>query len=222
MISNQKGRVIVLSPNGLYSRFIELLPLFAPNAMTWLFSLVTLFSNTLPSELQEAVQQGEYYLSNLSTLLTSNLQKQKLQRLREQAVVIHKKLQDKSKQMKKSMTTFVTIHGSSSNNLQTDTNCLYSNYLAEQTLRGNSDTTTREDIPLVAGIDGKIYPQNPSNKYISRFPDEFTGFLGCGYPYHYFKSYPRKGAKYLKIFFDKNLWLRLNIWRWLRFTYSVE
>ena len=35
IISNHKGKVIVLTPDDLYSRYIELLPLLAPNAMTW-------------------------------------------------------------------------------------------------------------------------------------------------------------------------------------------
>ena len=43
MISKHKGKVIVLTPYDLYSPFIELFPLLAPNVMTWLFSLVALF-----------------------------------------------------------------------------------------------------------------------------------------------------------------------------------
>ena len=60
MISTHKGKLVVLTPDDLYSRYIEFLPLLAPNAMTWSFSLVTLFFHALPSELQEAVQSGGY------------------------------------------------------------------------------------------------------------------------------------------------------------------
>ena len=35
MISNHKGKVIFLTSDELYSRYIEFLPLLAPNAMTW-------------------------------------------------------------------------------------------------------------------------------------------------------------------------------------------
>jgi len=35
MISNHKEKVVDLTPDGIYSRYIELLPLLVPNAMTW-------------------------------------------------------------------------------------------------------------------------------------------------------------------------------------------
>ena len=100
----------------MYIRFIKFLPLLAQNAMTWSFSIITLFVNALPSKLQEDVQLGGYVLSDLSTLLTSHLQKRELQRLREQAAVDHKTLQDESKRINKLMTIFGTTRGSSINN----------------------------------------------------------------------------------------------------------
>ena len=57
MISNHKGSTIVLTPDYLYSH-IEFIPLLAPNATTWSFSLVALVFNAIPSELQEAMQLG--------------------------------------------------------------------------------------------------------------------------------------------------------------------
>ena len=59
------------------------------------------------------------------------------------------------------MTTFGTIRGFSSNNLQMVANCLYGNYLAEQTLKGHSDTPTRDNISLVTGTDGKNLSTEP-------------------------------------------------------------
>ena len=52
--------------------------LFSPNTMTWYFPLVTIFLNALPSELQAVVQLGVYVFPDLSTLLNSTLQEQKL------------------------------------------------------------------------------------------------------------------------------------------------
>ena len=68
------------------------------------------------------MQLGGYILPDPSTLLTSHLEKQELQRLRERAVVAHKTLQDERKRIRKLMTTFGTIRGFSSNNLQMDAN----------------------------------------------------------------------------------------------------
>ena len=55
MISNHTGKVVVLTPDEIYSRYIEFLLLLAPNAMTWSSSLVALCFHALPSDLQEAV-----------------------------------------------------------------------------------------------------------------------------------------------------------------------
>ena len=147
------------------------------------------------------MQLGGYVLPDPSTLLTSHLEEQELYRLREQAIVAHKTLQDERKQVRKLMTTFGTIRGFSNNNLQMVANCLYGNYLAEPTLKGHSDTPTRDDIPLVTETDGKIYPKNPTNGYISRFPDEFTGYLDCGSPDYRFRSCPRNSEKIHKYIF---------------------
>ena len=118
----------------LYSYYIEFLPLLAPNAMTWSFSLVTSFFHALPSELQETIQSGGYVLLDLSTLLTSYLQEQELQRLLEQAVAAHMLLEDEGKRIRKLMTTFGTIHGFAINGLQMESDCLNSNSLVEHTL----------------------------------------------------------------------------------------
>ena len=73
------------------------------------------------------MHSGGYVLPDLSTLLIFYLQEQELQRLREQAIIAYKLLQDESKHTRKLMITFGIIRGFSSNNLQMDANCLYSN-----------------------------------------------------------------------------------------------
>ena len=46
-----RNKIISLTPDDLFSRFTEYLPLLSPNAMTWSFCLVTLFFHAMPSEL---------------------------------------------------------------------------------------------------------------------------------------------------------------------------
>ena len=75
-----------LTPDDFFSCYTEFLHLLSPNALTWSFSLVTLFFHSLPLDLQEAVRFGGYILSYISQLYTSLLQKQALQILREYAV----------------------------------------------------------------------------------------------------------------------------------------
>jgi len=99
------------------------------------------------------------------------------------------------------MTTFSTR--SVSNSLEA--NCYYqNNSLAEQTLEAHS--TPCPDKLLVKGTDGKMYPKNPSNGYISRFPDDFTGCLGCGSTEHRFRVCPRSNEKDLREIFWQELW----------------
>ena len=114
------------------------------------------------------------FLPDLSTLHTAYLQEQELQRLRGKEVIDHKLFEDEGKYIRKLMTTFSTK--STSKSLQMEANCYYQNdSLAEQTLEAHS--TPRPDKPLVKGTDGKMYPKNPSNGYISHFPDDFTRCL---------------------------------------------
>ena len=65
MISHHTEGSISLTPDDLFSRFAEFIPLLSPNATTWSFPLVTLFFNALPHELQEAVELGGHLLPNL-------------------------------------------------------------------------------------------------------------------------------------------------------------
>ena len=89
-----------------------------------------------------------------------------------------------------------------------EANCYYqNNSLAEETLEAHS--TPRLDKPLVKGTDGNIYPKNPSNGYISRFPDDFTGCLGCGSTEHRFRRCPRCNEKDLRELFWQELWAHI-------------
>ena len=168
--------------------------------------------HALPSELQEAVQLGDYVLPDLYTLLTSHLQEQELQRLREYMVVSHKTLQDDSKRIRKLISTFGTNRGSSSNNMIIDANCMYSITLAEQTLRGNSDTLTRANKPIVKRTNRTLSPQNPINIYIYIYISVTVilifGCLGCGSTDHTFDSIPVTTKEASEIFFGKNCGIR--------------
>ena len=82
-----------------------------------------------------------------------------------------------------------------------DAKYLYRNSLATQTLRGNSDTPIRVDRPLITETGGNIYPQNPTNGYISRCSGNFTRCLGCSSLDHRFSSCLRYNEKIIKNLF---------------------
>ena len=54
---------------GCYTKCFDFL---SPNALTWSFSLVILFFNALPLDLQETVGIGDYVLPDLSRLSSSS------------------------------------------------------------------------------------------------------------------------------------------------------
>jgi len=64
MISTHKGKLVFLTLDDLYSRYIEFLPLLASNTMTWSFSLVTFFSMRFPLSCKKLCSQGGmFYLT---------------------------------------------------------------------------------------------------------------------------------------------------------------
>ena len=68
-----KGNVISFTPDDLYRRYIQYLPLLPSDAMTWSFSLVTLFCHALLLDLQDSIIKDRCYISNLSLLTTKPL-----------------------------------------------------------------------------------------------------------------------------------------------------
>ena len=78
--------------------------------------------HTMLSELQEAVQLGEYMFPNISTLTTSLLQEQALQKLREIAVISFKKLSDETWRLHRIMSQNVVLNNSTQHHLDTKNN----------------------------------------------------------------------------------------------------
>ena len=151
----------------------------------------------MPSELQEAVQLGGYVLPDISTLTTSLLQEQALQILREIAVVSFKKLSDEIRRIRRIMSQDVALNNSTqhhlasnNNNNNNNNNTSGSPTLAEYNHQGSASEQTitqhtnpeakKSDRPLTRRNNGKYYPTNPTNGYISNWEDSFQRCLGCG------------------------------------------
>ena len=96
---------IYLTHDDLFNRYTEFLLIFSPNSMTWSFSLVNFFFNSLPLELQEVAQLEEYTLPDLFS------------------VVVYKTLMDANYRIRKIMVTFFHSRNSNANSLITDADC---------------------------------------------------------------------------------------------------
>ena len=68
-----KGYLISLTPDDLYHRYIQSLPLLPTDAMTWSFSIVTLSYHALHLDLQDAILKNGHQLPNLSLPTTKPL-----------------------------------------------------------------------------------------------------------------------------------------------------
>ena len=73
---------------------------------------------------------------------------------------------------------------------------------AEQTIQSKIN----RERPLVKGKDGRQYPKNPLNGYISQIADGFNGCLGCGSPDHRFRECSRRNDKAVHERIWQELW----------------
>ena len=69
---------------------------------------------------------------------------------------------------------------------------------AENTIRDYNPCHVAPNRILVKGNDGLLYPKDPDNNYVSRFPDRFRGCLGCGSIDHMFRACPQQSDLAMK------------------------
>ena len=78
-----RGQLQSISSDELYHQYQDLVPLLPNDTHEWLFHLLVLFLNALPSVLKEMVISQEYKLPYFSGLNTAVFQQQALDILRE-------------------------------------------------------------------------------------------------------------------------------------------
>ena len=82
-------------------------------------------------------------------------------------------------------------------------------YKEELTIAKHSDPVPSVDSsskPLVVKKDGQSYPRNPTNGYISRYPSNFFGCLGCGAVDHLFKECQHNRVSTVRSLYWQELW----------------
>ena len=97
LVSKVNDKIIYLTPDDLYKRFIEFVFILSPDTTTWSFTLVTLLYNTLGVELQEFIRSGGYIFPNSSNLVNPFYQIPALQILREKTVIDFKTITEEKK-----------------------------------------------------------------------------------------------------------------------------
>ena len=73
-------------------------------------------------------------------------------------------------------------------------------FQAEKRIREHHPPGTpfQDNSPFIKGNDGKFYPRNLINNYVSRFADVFRRYLGCGFVDYVFHACPSKASKDMK------------------------
>lgn len=84
-----KGKLINLTPDDLYRRYIQLLPLLSSNVISKSFKLSTLFPTLFLLTCKILILKEGYILPTFSLLTSKTLQAVALQSLRKHAVLVH-------------------------------------------------------------------------------------------------------------------------------------
>ena len=92
-----KGQVQTLTPDDLYRRYQDFVPLLLEDANEWYLHIAVLFLNALPVTLKELVVGQRYKLPRFSLLSTKILQKHKLEVLREKMVTSQQSFEEETK-----------------------------------------------------------------------------------------------------------------------------
>jgi len=200
-----RHRMRFLTPDDLYRRYQDFIPLLPQDANEWSFHLVVLYLNALPIHLKESVVARGYKLPQFRLLSTKVLQQRELELLREATVAAQRAMEEEKKRIRAMINSFTPPHNSGNtfhNSSNPSHSPSYSNLMhygpgsiAEQTLsahRGNQPQVDDPNKPLVKRGD-LFYPQNPETKFISKFPVHFRGCLGCGNPDHLFRACSQRG-----------------------------
>ena len=133
----------------------------------------------MPSKLQEAVQLGGYVFTDISTLTTSFLQEQALQKLCEIVVVSFKQLSDETRRIRRIMSQYVALNNPTQHHLNTNNNTHsgspvladhnHQGSAAEQTITQYINPEARQyKRSLTTRNNGKHHPTKPTNSYISK------------------------------------------------------
>ena len=160
----------------------------------------------IPLDLQDTIVKDGYQLPNLSLLLTKSLQATALKKMREHAVIRHKKL-DETNRIEKLLISYLSPRSQST--LIDSENCHYSYSQAELTIEQHSNPIPNVDSsskPLVVKEDGQSYQKMLTNGYISRYPNRFFGCLSCGASSHQFKECKDNRVNTARSLYWQELW----------------
>ena len=104
-VSQQRGRRIVLHPAQLFDEFLTLIPSLPDNASAWSITLCHCFYDGLTLDLEEKMEDDDFILPDITTLVTKQDQLRALQIVKESALSSYLKLEAEKKRFTQMMST---------------------------------------------------------------------------------------------------------------------
>ena len=107
-----RHRIRFLTPDDLYRRYHDLIPLLPNDTNEWSFHLVVFYLNALPIHLKESVVARGYKLPRFRLLSTKVLQQWELELLREATVSAQRAMKEEKKRIIAMINSFTLPHNS--------------------------------------------------------------------------------------------------------------
>ena len=226
------GRIIVLNPDVLFSKFMEITPLLPDNASKWSTQLCSAYFNALTPELRARMENDSFIMPALNQLNTKKDQIDALQIVRDKTSTAFKNLKDQTDlitsiiarssngQARRTGNQFVTEDATQaatptvvSNDANASRILAYGQKSpAEETMQKYSSRTPNPANLPVKDIGGVLYPyrlDDPS--FISKYPLGFRGCFKCGVEIPHvdgFNACPKaRGDHAAKMAFFRELWI---------------
>ena len=196
-----RGQTHCISPDELYQRYQNFIPLLPDDTHDWSFRLVVLFLNALPVTLKELIIAQEYKPPRFSELTTTVLQQQALDILREKAVKAKYTFEQEKHRIKTMVNSFNNLtHRNPPRQTiyyyfpPADASVLHygRGSMVEQTIVNHQPRRKEKMVVTKNGVD---YPSNPESGYVSKWPITFHRCLGCGQEGHMFNACSQRENK---------------------------
>ena len=195
------GRIVVLNPDVLFRKFMEITPLLPDDASKWSTQLCSAYFNALTPELRVRMENDSFVMPALNQLNTKKDQIDALQIVRDKTSTAFKKLKDETDlissiiarssngQARRTGNQFVTEDRTQPATPPAVRNDATASRIlaygqkspAEETMQKYSSRTPNPANLPVKDVGGVLYPyrlDDPS--YISKYPLGFRGLKGMG------------------------------------------
>lgn len=210
MVYTVKGETKYATPDSIYQRYVDELPMLPEDAETWGFNLVNMFWTSITETLKETLLERGYQQPPYKSMTTKQSQKEALATLRAEVV---KHFAAQQRQESSMVATMRMLLNNKSSNLSKtlmqaiddDANDTTPALPVSSYYQSPAEQTIRRELGKQHGkLADSDNPICSETGYVSLYPAGFRGCYGCGSANgHQFKDCPRKNDKATIALFHK-------------------